>query len=459
MLHSASQSDSISQLRSTVAGEVIAPADAGYDRARAVFYTGIDRRPAAVIRPANAADVASTITAAREAGLELAVRSGGHSAAGHGTCDGGLVLDLSSMRALDIDVAGRTAWAETGLTAGDYTRAVGVHGLATGFGDAATVGIGGLTLGGGIGFLHRMHGLTIDNLLAAEVVTADGRLLHADEQTNADLFWAIRGGGGNFGVVTRVRFRLHAVDPVVAGMLILPATPSLIASFLAEAIAAPEELGGMINVMPAPPMPMFPVALHGKPILMAVLLHAGSAEAGERAFAPFRALGTPLVDNIQPMRYVEIYDGPGEPPPAFAMAVRSVYLDTLDEAGAEQLLHRLQTSTAMLSVAQFRVLGGAVRRVAADATAFGHRDRGVLAAIAASYEQPADAAERAAWADSLAGELRQGDGAYVGFLSEVDAAAVRNAYSGSSWDRLREIKARYDPDNLFRRNQNIPPAT
>ena len=213
---------SIPQMRATLKGRVIAPDDTEYDKARTVFSGGIDRRPAVIVRVADATDVARVVSLARETGLELAVRSGGHSAAGHGVSDGGIVLDLSAMRALDIDVEQRTAWAETGLTAGEYTATAGAHGLATGFGDTGSVGIGGITLGGGVGYLVRKHGLTIDSLLAADVVTADGQLLRVDAETHPDLFWAIRGGGGNFGVATRFKFRLHKVDTIMGGMLMLP---------------------------------------------------------------------------------------------------------------------------------------------------------------------------------------------------------------------------------------------
>lgn len=249
---------SIPELRAAVKGRVLTPEDAGYDEARAVFYGGFDRRPAAIVKVADGADVSRVVLLARESGVELAVRAGGHSGAGYGVSDGGIVIDLRDLKALDIDVENRTAWAGGGLTAGEYTAEAGKHGLATGFGDTGTVGIGGITLGGGVGFLVRKYGLTIDDLLAAEVVTADGQLLHVDDEHHPDLFWAIRGGGGNFGVVTRFKFRLHPVDQVVGGMLILPATPEVISGFVAAADAAPEELSTIANVMSAPPMPFLP---------------------------------------------------------------------------------------------------------------------------------------------------------------------------------------------------------
>src|SRR5215207_9137135 len=277
---------SIPQLRAMLNGRVIAPDDAGYDEARAVFYGGIDRVLAFIVRVAAAADVSHVVALARESGLELAVRSGGHSTAGHGTTDGGIVLDLSAMKELEIDTERRTAWAQTGLTAGEYTAAAGAHGLATGFGDTGSVGIGGITLGGGVGYLVRKHGLTIDDLLAAELVTADGELLSVDAQTHPDLFWALRGGGGNFGVATRFQFELHPLDGILGGMMILPATPEVIGSFVAEADAAPDELSTIANIMVAPPMPFVPAEVHGQLIIMAMMVYAGEVDEGERVVAP-----------------------------------------------------------------------------------------------------------------------------------------------------------------------------
>jgi FAD/FMN-containing dehydrogenase len=248
----------ISRLRARMNGDVIAPDDPGYDDARRVFFTGFDSRPAAIVRVTDASDVSHVVTLTRETGAELAVRSGGHSRAGHGTSEGGIVLDLSEMNEVEVNANGRTAWAQSGVTAGDYTKTTGSHGLATGLGDTSSVGVGGITLSGGIGFLVRKNGLTIDDLLAAEVVTADGEVLAADEQTHADLFWALRGGGGNFGVATKLQFRLHEVAEVVGGLLTLPASADVISALVAAATAAPEELSMIANVMKAPPLPFIP---------------------------------------------------------------------------------------------------------------------------------------------------------------------------------------------------------
>jgi FAD/FMN-containing dehydrogenase len=445
-------------LADELTGRVITPGDADYARARLVFSGVIDRRPAAIVRAADADDVARTIALARETGLELAVRGGGHSPAGHGVSDGGIVLDLGDMRSLAIDVEQHTAWAEAGLTAGQYTTAAGTHGLATGFGDTGSVGIAGITLSGGIGFLVRRHGLTIDDLLAADVVTADAELVRADAKHHPDLFWAIRGGGGNFGVVTRLKLRLHEVGTVTGGMLILPATPDVIASFVAEAEAVPEELSTIASVMTAPPLPFVPPEAHGRPIVMAQLVHAGPLEDGRRLVDRFRALATPIVDMVRPMPYPEIY-GPAPEDQRPVAVTRTQFLDGVDRAAAETILERIESSTATMAATQLRVLGGAMARVPADATAFAHRDRRILANVAAMYQRPEERPEHAAWVADLAAQLGPDDaGAYAGFLGDEGEARVHAAYPGSTWDRLVAVKDRYDPDNVFRLNQNIPPA-
>lgn len=454
----ATQTSAIRQLRAGVQGQVITADDADYDAARAVFYGGIDRRPAAIVRVTNAQDVAQVVNFARENGVELAVRSGGHSVAGHGVSEGGIVLDLSAMKQLDIDVEQRTAWAETGLTAGEYTAAAGAHGLATGFGDTASVGIGGITLGGGVGFLVRKYGLTIDDLLAAEIVIADGQILQVDDHQHPDLFWAIRGGGGNFGVVTRFKFRLHAVPQIVGGMLFLPATPEIVLRFVELAEAAPEELSTIANVMVAPPMPFIPAEHHGKLITMAFLVYAGDAEAGQRAIAPFRGLAAPIADMVRPMTYPEMYppEQAGYHPIA---AARTMFLDAVGQREVGVIFENLKASNAQMAVAQIRVLGGAMARVPNEATAYAHRDRKIMVNVAALYQDPAEKARHEAWAADFAAALTQGKaGAYSNFLGDEGSARVREAYPGATWDRLVKIKAQYDPANLFHLNQNIPPT-
>ena len=450
---------SIAELRAEITGRVIAPDDAEYDEARTVFYGGIDRRPAVIVRVADATDVSRVVSLARETGLPLAVRSGGHSIAGQSVCDGGIVLDLTDMKMLDIDVAGRTAWADTGLTAAEFSTATGAHGLGIGFGDTGSVGIGGITLGGGVGYLVRKHGLTVDSLIAADVVTADGVLRRVDADTHPELFWAIRGGGGNFGVATRFQYRLHEVGTIVGGMLMLPATADVLGSFIALAEAAPEELSTIANVMPAPPMPFVPAEHHGALVVMALMAYAGETAAGERAIAPFRALASPIVDMVRPIPYPEIY--PPEDAAYHPTAIaHTLFLDRVDRDVAETIIDRLRSSDATMRVAQLRVLGGQVARIPAESTAFAHRTSRILVSLAAFYEGPEDRLVREGWLGQFDEALRQGDaGAYVNFLADEGQERVRAAYPGSTWDRLRAVKRRYDPTNLFRLNHNIPPAT
>jgi FAD/FMN-containing dehydrogenase len=452
------QSAVIQRLRADLRGQVIGPADADYDEARALFVGGFDRRPAVIARAADADEVSRIVSLARETGMALAVRSGGHSASGNSVCDGGIVLDLKEMRALDIDVAGRTAWAQTGLTAAEYTTATVAHGLATGLGDTGSVGVGGITLGGGVGYLVRKHGLTIDDLLAADVVTADGELRRADAKTHPDLFWAIRGGGGNFGVATRFQFRLHPVDTFVGGMLMLPATADIVGAFVALAEAAPEELTTIANVMPAPPMPFVPAEQHGKLVIFAMLAHAGPLEAGQQAIAPFRALAAPIVDMVQRQPYSGMY--PPEDPSYHPVGVtRTLFVDAVDPRGTQTIIEYLERSTAPMRVAQIRVLGGAMARVPVDATAFAHRKRRILVNVAALYERPEEATTHGSWVTAFAAELQRGEvGAYVNFVGDEGEARIHEVYPAPTWARLAAIKRRYDPTNLFRLNQNIPPA-
>ncbi len=446
-------------LRADIRGTVIAPDDAGYDEARTIVSGEFDRRPSVIVRVTDAHDVAHVVKLAHDTHTELAVRSGGHSGAGHSTTDGGIVVDLRDMKALEIDVDGRTAWAETGLTAGEFTTAAAAQGLAVGFGDTATVGLGGITLGGGVGYLVRRHGLTIDNLLAAEIVTADGELLHVDAESHPDLFWAIRGGGGNFGVATRFKFHLQPVDTIVGGILVLPATADTIAGFIAAGEAAPEGLSTIANVMTCPPMPFVAEEHHGSIVILGMLAYAGAATDGERAMAPFRALAEPIADLLRPMTYPEMFppdDGDYHP----TAAARTMFVDSVDRTVAETILEHLNASDASMRVAQLRVLGGAMARVAADATAFAHRQSRIMVNVAAFYEGAPDRPARQAWVDELSEALQQSDaGTYVNFLGSDGAERIRAAYPGRTWDRLTEVKRRYDPTNLFRLNQNIVPAS
>ena len=449
---------SLPQLRDQIAGKVIGPDDPGYDEARTPFYGGVDRRPAVIVRVADDDDVRRVVTLAREAGLELAVRSGGHSSAGHSVSEGGIVLDLHDMRSLELDVEDRTAWAETGLTAGDYTVIAAQDGLATAFGDTASVGIGGITLGGGIGFLVRRHGLTIDDLLAADIVTADGELLRVDAESHPDLFWAIRGGGGNFGVATRFRFRLHPIDPFVGGMLFLPATPEVVEGFMAEAAEAPDELTTIANVMTAPPMPFLPEEVVGSPIVFAFMAFTGGVEDAEKALAPFRALAEPLGDMVRPMTYPEMYM-PAEEDSHPVAAFHNGFVDGFGADESEAIVERLLVPAGQMQAVQLRMLGGAIGRVPDDETAFAHRSRTIMVNVASMYESEDGRATSEAWVADMTEAIHHGElDGYCNFVGDEGPERARHCYPGDTWDRLREVKRRYDPANLFSLNQNIPPA-
>ncbi len=449
----------LEQLRASVKGTVITADDPAYERARTVFYGGFDRRPIAVVHVADAADVAAVVNCARAAGLELAVRGGGHSMAGFGVSNGGLVIDLSPMKGLEIDSEQQTLWAEAGLTAGEVTKGAAEHGLAVGFGDTGSVGIGGITLGGGVGYLVRKYGLTIDSLLAAEIVTADGQRLTTDAEHHPDLFWALRGGGGNFGVVTRFKYQLQPVDQIVGGMLILPATAEVIHRFVLEAEAAPDELSAIANVMTAPPMPFLPPEVHGKLIIMGLMAYAGDVNEGESVMARFRALAPPLADMVRPMRYVDSYP-PDEEDYHPLAAGRNLFVDKFDECSAQLIVDRLQSSTAFMAVTQIRVLGGAMARVPNDATAFAHRQRRLMLNVAALYNNPAEAELHEAWTEDFMAALRGDEtGVYSNFLGNEGADRLREAYPPATYARLAQIKQRYDPSNLFRLNHNIQPAS
>jgi FAD/FMN-containing dehydrogenase len=441
-----------------VKGRVITPEDPTYDRASTVFYGGIDKRPAAIVRVSDAADVRRVIAAARNEGYELAVRSGGHSIAGHSTTDSGLVIDLREMSAIEVDANDRAAWVETGATALQVTEALARHGLVVGFGDSGSVGVGGITLAGGVGFLVRKLGLTIDSLLAAEVVTADGRHLRVDTEHHADLFWAIRGGGGNFGVVTRLRFRLHELREFTGGILILPATPETIAGFAAAAMAAPDELSTIGNVMPAPPLPFLPAEVHGRLVIFAMIAFAGDSKSAERAIAPFRSLATPYADMVKPQPYLAMYQ-PDDPSLHPAVVGRTLFVDSIDSARAGAALEYLSKSDAAMRVAQIRALGGAAARIPSDATAYAHRSKRILMNVGAYYEREADREIRLRWVTEFWKTLQPNDDAvYVGFLADDGPARIRAAYPGPTWERLAAVKATYDPTNLFRLNHNVPPA-
>jgi FAD/FMN-containing dehydrogenase len=457
------EADALTRLRAELTGTLHQPGDPGYDEARQGSFVPSDARPALIVGPGSAADVAAAVRFARTQGLELAVRSGGHSGAGHSMTDG-LLLDVKRLDAVEVDAATGTVWAGSGLTAAGLSRALEPHGLVVGFGDTGSVGIGGITLGGGVGFFVRAHGLTIDNLLAAELVTADGELIVADAEHHPDLFWAIRGGGGNFGVATRFRYQAHAVPQVTGGMLVLPATPETVQGFMEASTAAPESVSAIMNVMPAPPMPFLAPEDHGRLIILGLVVCAEVGEGADAALAPFRALATPLADLVRPIPYAEMFPpeahgGEGGP---VGMS-RTFFMDRVDAVTAERIVAAVTEKQAagdvLMAAVQLRALGGATGRVPADATAYAHRDRAIMGNVAAIAMGMDAARAQLPWVEALAAELSGGDrAAYVNFLGDEGPDRVRDAYPGGTWDRLVDVKRRYDPDNVFHRAQNIPPA-
>lgn len=440
-------------------GRLLAPGDEGYEKACTPLYGGFDHHPAAIIRPTDDNQVAQVVSLARQTGLELAVRSGGHSLAAHSLCHEGIVLDLVNLQDLQIDAAKRTAWAQSGLTAGKYTGAAAAHGLVTGFGDTASVGLGGLTTGGGVGYLVRKFGMTIDHLLAAEVVTADGQLLYTDEQSHPDLFWALRGGGGNFGVVTRFKFALHPLDQVYGGMLVLPATADVVVGMVEAAQSASDDLSIIAVIMKAPPLPFLPAELHGKMILLLNLVYSGPLSEAEKALKPLRNLASPLADMLRPLPYPQMFmeeDG-GDVHPLITS--HTFFSKRFDRAAAQNIIDHIQNSTAMMSICQIRILGGAMARVPVDATAYPHRQEEIMVYAMAMYGDPGEAEVSRNWVDTLVGMMpKNGSGRYINFMGVVDAATVQDAYPEATWNRLSRIKGKYDPGNLFRRNHNIPPV-
>jgi FAD/FMN-containing dehydrogenase len=441
-------------LRSALRGAVIQPGDADYDSARAVWNGMINRRPGMIVRPADATDVVRAVTHARGRALPLAVRGGGHSAAGLSICDGGLVIDLSSMKGVEVDPVQRIARAQGGATWGDVDRATQAHGLATTGGLISSTGIGGLTLGGGQGWLMRKYGLSVDNLRSVQVVTADGRLLTASEAENADLFWAVRGGGGNFGVVTSFEYQLHPVDQVLAGMLVFPAAQAgeLLRAYHAFCRTAPDELTVFAPLMTTP---------EGERVLAFILCYNGPVEQGEAAIRPLREVAAPLVDTVQPMRYLDLQSMLDEAfPHGLQVYWRSHFLTDLPAAAIDALCERFDRVPSPLNVLIVEQLGGAVGRVDRDAIAFDHRDARYNLAIIARWTDQAQADENVAWARDVWEATRPfASGVYVNYLGVGDDAdRVRDVYGAAKYERLAVVKATYDPTNLFRLNHNIAPA-
>lgn len=451
--------DFFTVLRARVAGEVITPDDERYDAARQVQIAQFGRRPSAIVRATSTDDVAKAVQFAREQGIPLAVRSGGHSIPGFSMVDGGVTVDLSVMKGVVIDPATGRARVQAGATSGDVAGPAHWHGLAITTGDTSSVGMGGLVTGGGIGYMSRKYGLTIDNLVSAQVVTADGEVRTASPLEHADLFWAIRGGGGNFGIVTEFELQLAPVRDVLGGAIVLPATREVIRGYLDYMPAAPDGLTTLVNVSPAPPAPFIPEEHVGKPCVMILTVWTGDFEEGQRAIAPLRALAEPIADTVAPMPYPSIYDYTQELTNRHSVAVRSMFSDQMSDAAIEAAIAAISAPTTAIPLVHIRGQGGAIARVPGDATAFAHRSQKYFISVISVWTpEDEQGAAHEAWAEALWAKLRpEGNGVYVNFLQNEGPERINEAYPTETLQRLREVKTKYDPQNMFRYNQNIQP--
>jgi FAD/FMN-containing dehydrogenase len=442
------------ELKSGLRGEVVCPGDRGYDTARAVFNGMIDRRPLAVIRPMDASDVVGCITFARRHDLPLSVRGGGHSVAGSAVRDGAIMLDLSGMKALRVDPATRTVRAGPGLTLGEFDRATQAFGLATTLGVVSTTGIAGLTLGGGLGWLNGRHGLACDNLISADVATADGQLLRASAQENEDLFWSIRGGGGNFGVVTAFEYQLHPVDLVLAGGLSYPleVAPRVLRHYDDFVKAAPDELStaASLGLTPA-----------GEPTVSIAVCYCGPIDEGERVLRPLRTFQSPLDDQVQPMPYAVAQSARDEGYPSGRLHYwKSGWLREVTDGAIETLMRFVPQMPSSASGVGLQQLHGAASRVAPSATAFPHRAEVYDFLILSQWSEASDSDRNVQWTRALfeAMQPHLEESVYVNNLGDEGSGRVRAAY-GENYPRLAAVKRTYDPDNVFRANQNIDPST
>jgi FAD/FMN-containing dehydrogenase len=453
----------IAELRDQVRGPVIEPGEDGYEEQRLVHNGVHDRRPALIVRASSTADAVAVVNYAREAGIDLAVRGGGHSAPGFGTCDGGVVLDLSLINNVFVDPVEKTARVGGGATWGDFNHAAHAFGLATTGGIISTTGVAGLTLGGGIGYLTRGCGLTCDNLVAAEVVTADGRILIASENQNEDLLWALRGGSGNFGVVTSFEFALHDVATIYGGPMFFEVddAPAVMRAYDDYIQQAPEQLGAFFGWQKAPPLPFIPENRHGDMFCAMVTCWSGRPEQGEQAIKPFRDAAEVKAEHVGPMPYPALnsaFDG------LFHKGIRQYWKADFvrslpDEAIATHVEHGPPTPS-LASTMHLYPINGAAARVSLEDSAFSHRDARYAMVIGAFWDGSENDAADIKWVRDYYAAVHPysgTEGGYVNFMDEEDAARAPENY-GRAYQRLRQVKASYDPGNLFHLNQNIPPA-
>src|SRR3954469_23800095 len=456
----------VEELAAGFAGTLIQPGDGEYDEARLVWNGMWDRHPALIARCSRTADVVAAVNFARDNGMTVAVRGGGHSAPGNGTCDDGLVIDLSGMKKIEVDPEARTARADGGLTWGDFDAATQEHGLAVTGGRFSTTGIAGLTLGSGSGWLERKCGLTADNLVSVDLVTADGRIVTASDDENPELFWGIRGGGGNFGVVTSFTYRLHEVGPLIyGGMLVaLPDRAGEILRFFRDfMVDAPEDFGAALAFVSAPPEPFVPEPMHGKPIIGMVVCWAGDHEEGERVLAPIREAMQPVMDMVAPMPYTalqQMLDAGG--PKGTRAYMKAEFIDDLSDEAIDKLVAHGMNRAGPMAQILIEPLGGAIGRTSEDSMALGRRDVPWCYHALGMWSEPDEdtRAAHTAWAKELAADLEPHtvDGVYLNFTSDAGEDRVRRTFGDAKCGGLRALEAEDARDTLFRQNGNIKPA-
>jgi FAD/FMN-containing dehydrogenase len=456
-------SSAVDELKTAMRGQVLLPGDASFDEARSIWNAMIDRRPAIILRCAGVADVRRGVAFARDNGLPLAIRGGGHNIGGSALCNDGVVLDLSQMKSVRIDPAARRAYVEPGATLRDFDHEAQAFGLATPLGINSTTGVAGLTLGGGFGWLSRRYGMTVDNLVSADVVTAEGELVHASADSHEDLFWAIRGGGGNFGVVTRFEFALHPVGPLVyGGLVVLPIDQArdALLKYRAANAGMPQELSVWAVLRLAPPLPFLPPEVHGKPVIVFAMCYTGDVESGPSAVEFVRAFGTPLGEHLGPMPFVmwqQAFD------PLLTPGARNYWkshnLDEIPDGLIDALLNAIDNLPSPQCEIFFGQIGEQTQRVPVEATAYSSRDTLYAMNVHGRWDDASDDERCVGWARAFfdaAAPFALGS-VYVNFMTEEEGGRVADAY-GPNYERLVGVKNRYDPRNLFRHNQNIRPS-
>jgi FAD/FMN-containing dehydrogenase len=455
--------EAIESLKSKIKSQIVQPTDSNYNQVRQIWNAMIERRPALIVRCAEAADVPHAIAFAREHGLEISIRGAGHNIAGNALCDNGLMIDFSTMRNVRVDADRKRAYVEPGATLADFDEAAQSQGLATPVGINSTTGIAGLTLGGGFGWLTRKYGLTVDNLVSVEVVTADCKRIRASENENADLFWAIRGGGGNFGVVTQFEFKLHEVGPeVLAGLIVFPfdQAKQVLTRYREFVESAPEELNVWAIMRKAPPLPFLPTVVHGKEVVVLVTFYLGDAAEGMKLIEPLRRFGTPHGEHIGVQPYTQwqkAFD------PLLTPGARNYWKSHNFTELSDGALNSMIEFAAKLPSPQCEIfiglIAGVANRVPGDAMAYRHRDAKFVLNVHARWDEKTDDERCIAWARAFfqASAPYASAGAYVNFMTEEEGDRVTAVY-GANYDRLAQIKKQYDPDNLLHLNQNIKPS-